>query len=140
MHPAGSPVGSTPAFPRAQWLPPRRPRQIHLPQLRTGKKYGGQFNLRFDDTNPAKEGQEYVDAIRDDVHWLGADWEGREFYASDYFNQLYDWAEQLIRAGKAYVCDLGAEEVAKTRGGIKGGTDSPYRNRGVDENLDLLRA
>jgi glutaminyl-tRNA synthetase len=103
------------------------------------KKYGGKFNLRFDDTNPAKEEQEYVDAIRADVRWLGADWEDREFYASDYFGQLYDWAEQLIRAGRAYVCDLSAEEVAKTRGGVKGGTDSPYRDRTVDENLDLFR-
>jgi len=103
------------------------------------KKYGGKFNLRFDDTNPAKEEQEYVDSIRDDVRWLGADWEGREFYASDYFGQLYDWAEQLIRAGKAYVCDLSADEVARTRGGLKGGTDSPYRSRTVEENLDLLR-
>ena len=89
------------------------------------KKYGGKFNLRFDDTNPTKEEQEYVDAIRDDVRWLGGDWEDREFYASDYFGQLYDWAEQLIQAGKAYVCDLSAEEVAKTRGGTKGGQDSP---------------
>jgi glutaminyl-tRNA synthetase len=103
------------------------------------KKYGGKFNLRYDDTNPTKEEQEYVDAIREDVRWLGADWEGREFYASDYFGQLYDWAEQLIQAGKAYVCDLSAEEVAKTRGGIKGGTPSPYRDRSVEENLDLFR-
>jgi len=103
------------------------------------KSHGGKFNLRFDDTNPTKEEQEYVDAIRDDVRWLGGDWEDREFYASDYFGQLYDWAEQLIKAGKAYVCDLSAEEVAKTRGGTKGGQDSPYRNRSVDENLDLFR-
>src|SRR3954465_14870260 len=102
-------------------------------------KYGGRFNLRFDDTNPTKEEQEYVDAIRDDVRWLGGDWEDREFYASDYFGQLYEWAEQLIKAGKAYVCDLSAEEVAKTRGGLKGGTESPNRNRSVEENLDLFR-
>lgn len=102
-------------------------------------KYGGRFNLRYDDTNPTKEEQEYVDAIRDDVRWLGGDWEDREFYASDYFDQLYDWAEQLIKAGKAYVDDLSAEEVAKTRGGLKGGTESPYRNRSVEENLDLFR-
>jgi glutaminyl-tRNA synthetase len=102
-------------------------------------KYGGKFNLRYDDTNPTKEEQEYVDAIRDDVRWLGADWEDREFYASDYFDRLYEWAEQLINAGKAYVCDLSAEEVAKTRGGIKGGQESPYRNRSVEENLDLFR-
>src|SRR4051794_29891593 len=91
------------------------------------RRYGGKFNLRFDDTNPTKEEQEYVDSIRDDVHWLGGDWEDREFYASDYFSQLYDWAEQLIKAGKAYVCDLSAEEVAKSRGGLKGGVESPYR-------------
>jgi glutaminyl-tRNA synthetase len=103
------------------------------------KQYGGKFNLRFDDTNPTKEEQEYVDSIREDVHWLGADWEGREFYASDYFDQLYEWAEQLIKAGKAYVCDLTAEETAKYRGDIKGGKESPYRNRSVNENLDLFR-
>lgn len=102
-------------------------------------KYGGKFNLRFDDTNPSKEEQEYVDAIRDDVRWLGADWGDREFYASDYFGQLYDWAEKLIRDGKAYVCDLSAEETARYRGGVKGGVESPFRNRSVDENLDLLR-
>jgi glutaminyl-tRNA synthetase len=103
------------------------------------QRFGGRFNLRFDDTNPTKEEQEYVDAIRDDVRWLGGDWDDREFYASDYFDQLYEWAEQLIKAGKAYVDDLSAEEVAKTRGGLKGGTESPYRKRSVDENLDLFR-
>jgi glutaminyl-tRNA synthetase len=103
------------------------------------KRYGGKFNLRYDDTNPTKEEQEYVDAIRDDVRWLGGDWEGRELYASDYFDKLYEWAEQLIKAGKAYVDDLSAEEVAKTRGGLKGGQESPYRNRSVEENLDLFR-
>jgi glutaminyl-tRNA synthetase len=102
-------------------------------------KYGGKFNLRYDDTNPSKEEQEYVDSIREDVHWLGADWEDREFYASDYFGQLYEWAEQLIKAGKAYVCDLSAEEVARHRGDIKGGKESPYRNRSAEENLDLFR-
>jgi glutaminyl-tRNA synthetase len=80
-----------------------------------------------------------VDAIREDVRWLGADWGDREFYASDYFDQLYDWAEQLIRAGKAYVCDLSPEETARYRGGLKGGVDSPYRNRSVEENLALFR-
>src|SRR5438876_8560993 len=103
------------------------------------KKYGGKFNLRYDDTNPAKEEQEYVDSIREDVHWLGADWEDRELYASDYFDQLYEWAEKLIRDGKAYVCDLTAEQIAEYRGGLKGGRESPYRNRGVEENLDLFR-
>src|SRR3954463_3151583 len=102
-------------------------------------KYGGQFNLRYDDTNPSKEEQEYVDAIREDVRWLGADWEDRELYASDYFDQLYDWAEKLIRDGKAYVCDLTAEQIAEYRGGLKGGRESPYRNRSVEENLALFR-
>lgn len=103
------------------------------------QKYKGKFNLRFDDTNPTKEDQEYVDSIREDVRWLGADWEDREFFASNYFDQLYEWAEKLIKDGKAYVCDLTADEVAKHRGGIKGGVESPYRNRSVDENLDLFR-
>ncbi len=102
-------------------------------------KYGGKFNLRYDDTNPEKEEQEYVDSIREDVRWLGGNWEDRELYASDYFDQLYEWAEKLIRDGKAYVCDLTAEEVASTRGGTKGGKESPYRNRSVEESLDLFR-
>lgn len=103
------------------------------------QKYGGKFNLRYDDTNPTTEEQEYVDSIREDVRWLGADWEGREFYASDYFDRLYEWAEKLIREGKAFVCDLTGDEMAKYRGDIKGGTESPYRNRSVEENLDLFR-
>jgi glutaminyl-tRNA synthetase len=103
------------------------------------QKYGGQLNLRYDDTNPVKEDVEYVDSIRTDVRWLGADWGDRELYASDYFDQLYAWAEQLIGAGKAYVCDLTAEEVAQYRGDVKGGRESPYRNRSVEENLDLFR-
>jgi glutaminyl-tRNA synthetase len=103
------------------------------------KKYGGKFNLRFDDTNPAKEEQEYVDSIREDVRWLGADWEDRELYASDYFDQLCEWAEKLIKDGKAYVCDLSPEQVAEYRGGLKGGKESPYRNRSVEENLNLFR-
>jgi glutaminyl-tRNA synthetase len=102
-------------------------------------RYGGRFNLRYDDTNPTTEEQEYVDSIREDVRWLGADWQGREFYASDYFDQLYEWAEKLIREGKAYVDDLPADEIAKYRGDIKGGKPSPYRDRGVEENLDLFR-
>jgi glutaminyl-tRNA synthetase len=102
-------------------------------------EYGGKCNLRYDDTNPVKEEQEYVDAIKRDVRWLGFDWEDRELYASDYFEQLYQWAEQLIQKGKAYVCDLSAEQVAELRGGLQGGTESPYRNRSVEENLDLFR-
>ena len=102
--------------------------------------YGGLCNLRFDDTNPLKEEQEYIDAIKEDVHWLGFDWDDREYYASDYFEQLYEWAERLVVAGKAYVCDLSAEEIRATRGTLtEPGTDSLYRERSADENLDLLR-
>jgi glutaminyl-tRNA synthetase len=104
------------------------------------QEYGGKFNLRFDDTNPTKEEQEYVDSIIDDVRWLGGDWEDRLFYASDYFPQLYEWAIQLIKDGKAYVCDLTAEEVRAHRGTLsEPGKNSPYRDRGVDENLDLFQ-
>src|SRR6202051_3172781 len=103
------------------------------------KQYGGKFNFRYDDTNPIKEEQEYVDSIREDVRWLGANWEDREFYASDYFDQLYEWAVQLIHAGHAFVSDLSGEEIAKYRGDVKGGKESPYRNRSVEENLDLFR-
>ena len=102
-------------------------------------EFGGKTNLRFDDTNPEKEEQEYVDSIIADVHWLGADWEDRLFYASDYFDQLYAWAVQLIQAGKAYVCDLNAEEVRQYRGTLnEPGKDSPYRNRSIEENLALF--
>jgi glutaminyl-tRNA synthetase len=104
------------------------------------RDFGGKTNLRFDDTNPEKEEQEYVDSIMEDVHWLGFDWEGRCFYASDYFDQLYEWALQMIREGKAYVCDLSAEEVRKYRGTLtEPGTPSPYRNRSLEENLDLFQ-
>src|SRR4051794_23207365 len=104
------------------------------------QKYGGQCNLRFDDTNPTKEEVEYVDSIMNDLRWLGFDWGDRLYYASDYFEQLYDWAVQLIKAGKAYVCDLAAEQTREYRGTLtKPGKDSPYRNRGVEENLDLFR-
>src|SRR5437868_5249839 len=102
-------------------------------------EFGGKTNLRFDDTNPEKEEQEYVDSIIRDVRWLGFDWEDRVFYASDYFDQLYAWAVQLIRAGKAYVDDLSAEEIRKSRGTLtEPGKNSPYRERPVDENLDLF--
>jgi glutaminyl-tRNA synthetase len=101
--------------------------------------YGGKCNLRFDDTNPCKEDVEYVDSIMEDVRWLGFDWEDRLFYASDYFDQLYEWAVQLIKAGKAYVCDLNAEQMRETRGTLTTpGKNSPYRNRSVEENLDLF--
>src|SRR5271167_28972 len=102
-------------------------------------EFGGKTNLRFDDTNPEKEEQEYVDSIITDVHWLGADWEDRLFYASDYFDQLHEWAVQLIQAGKAYVCDLSADQVRKYRGTLtEPGTPSPYRGRSVEENLELF--
>jgi glutaminyl-tRNA synthetase len=102
------------------------------------RQYGGKCNLRFDDTNPTKEEQEYVDSIEEDVRWLGFDWD-ELCYASDYFDQLYAWAEQLVQAGKAYVCDLTADEISAYRGDLKGGKESPYRNRTVAENLDLFR-
>jgi glutaminyl-tRNA synthetase len=101
-------------------------------------EFGGGTNLRFDDTNPEKEETEYVESIMRDVRWLGFEWENL-YYASDYFQQLYDWAVQLIKAGKAYVCDLNADEVRKYRGTLtEPGKDSPYRNRPVEENLDLF--
>ncbi len=104
------------------------------------KEFGGKCNLRFDDTNPAKEETEYVDAIMEDIHWLGFDWEERLFYASDYFEQLYQWAIQLIEMGKSYVDDLSADEIRQYRGTLtEPGKNSPYRNRSVEENLDLFR-
>jgi len=102
--------------------------------------FGGKCNLRFDDTNPTKEDVEYVDAIREDVHWLGFDWEGREYYASDYFEQLYLWGEELIRKGLAYVDNLTPDEVREHRGTLtEPGRESPFRNRPLAENLDLFR-
>jgi glutaminyl-tRNA synthetase len=104
------------------------------------RDYNGLCNLRFDDTNPTKEEVEYVDSIMEDVRWLGFDWEDRLFYASDYFGQLYDWAEKMILAGQAYVCDLNAEEVREHRGTLTSpGRNSPYRGRSIEENLDLFR-
>ncbi|HBT77206.1 MAG TPA: glutamine--tRNA ligase [Planctomycetaceae bacterium] len=104
------------------------------------QKYGGTFNLRFDDTNPSKEETEYVESIIGDVRWLGADFEDRLFFASSYFRQMYDWAEELVRKGKAYVCDLDAEHIRQTRGTpTVPGKESPGRNRSPEENLDLLR-
>jgi len=104
----------------------------------TAKKYGGKCNLRFDDTNPVKEDVEYVDSIKEDVHWLGFNWDG-EYYASDYFDTLYEYAVILIKKGKAYVCELNAEEMSKARGTVnQPGIESPYRNRSVEENLDLF--
>lgn len=102
------------------------------------KKYGGRCNLRFDDTNPSKEEQEYVDSIMNDVRWLGFQWDELR-YASDYFEQLYEWAVQLIKAGKAYVCDLTSEQTREYRGTLtEPGKNSPYRDRSVEENLRLF--
>ncbi|PKO06708.1 MAG: glutamine--tRNA ligase [Chloroflexi bacterium HGW-Chloroflexi-3] len=102
--------------------------------------FGGKTNLRYDDTNPVKEDTEYVDAIKEDIRWLGFDWDDREFYASDYFEQLYQWAEQLILQSDAYIDDLSPEEIRQYRGTLtEPGTNSPYRDRSVDENLDLFR-
>jgi glutaminyl-tRNA synthetase len=103
-------------------------------------EYGGQCHLRFDDTNPEVEDVEYVNSIQEDVKWLGFDWGKNLFYASDYFDQIYSWAEDLIKAGKAYVCSLSEEDLKKYRGNFTTpGQDSPYRNRSVEENLDLFR-
>src|SRR3989304_1791590 len=100
---------------------------------------GGKCNLRFDDTNPVKEEVEYVESIQQDIRWLGFDWEDRLYYASDYFEQLYEYAVTLIQKGTAYVCDLSADEIREYRGTLtEPGMESPYRNRTVDENLDLF--
>jgi len=104
------------------------------------EKNNGKCNLRFDDTNPVKEEEEFVQSILEDVKWLGFDWEDRLFYASDYFNQMYEYAVQLIRDGRAFVCDQTAEEIKECRGTLtESGQESPYRNRSVDENLDLFQ-
>src|SRR5512136_665150 len=104
------------------------------------QEFGGRCHLRFDDTNPTKEEQEFIDAIERDVRWLGFDWGGHLYHASDYFEQLYEWAEYLIREGKAYVDDQSPHDMRATRGTLtEPGTNSPYRERSVDENLDLFR-
>jgi len=104
------------------------------------QRFNGLCNLRFDDTNPAKEETEYVESIMNDVRWLGFDWEDRLFFASDYFDRLYDFAEELIRNANAYVCDLSVDEIREYRGTLtQAGKESPYRNRPVEENLDLFR-
>jgi glutaminyl-tRNA synthetase len=128
-------------------FPPEPNGYLHLGHAKSiclnfgvAKEFGGLCNLRFDDTNPTKEETEYVDSIREDVHWLGGVWDDREFYASDYFEKLYAYAEQLITMGKAYVEDLSAEEIREYRGTLtQPGKESPWRNRSVEENLDLFR-
>jgi glutaminyl-tRNA synthetase len=140
---------------RTRW-PPEPNGYLHIGHAKAvcldfgiAAEFGGECNFRFDDTNPEKEEQEYVEAITADVRWLGFEWGEREFFASGYFEQLYQWAEQLIRAGTAYVCDLNDQEIREYRGtdvADKGpitmtppGRNSPWRDRGVEENLDLFR-
>ena len=128
-------------------FPPEPNGYLHLGHAKSiclnfgvAKEFGGLCNLRFDDTNPTKEETEYVDSIKEDVRWLGGSWDDREFYASNYFEQLYAYAEQLIQMGKAYVDDLTADEIREYRGTLtEPGRESPYRNRSVEENLDLFR-
>ena len=127
-------------------FPPEPNGYLHLGHAKSiclnfglAQQYGGKCNLRFDDTNPVKEDVEYVDSIQADVKWLGFSWDDRMFYASDYFGQLYDFAVQLIQAGKAYVDDSTAEEIRAMRGTLtEAGKESPYRNRSVEENMDLF--
>ena len=103
------------------------------------QEYDGEFHMRFDDTNPTKEKMEFVDSIKEDIKWLGADWKQHLYFASDYFDQMYDCAVKLIKKGKAYVCDLTAEEIRQYRGTLtEAGKESPYRNRSVEENLQLF--
>ncbi len=103
------------------------------------QEYNGKFNMRFDDTNPTKEKEEFVNSILEDIKWLGADWEDRLFFASNYFEQMYEAAVKLIKKGKAYVCDLSADEIREYRGTLKEpGKNSPYRDRSVEENLELF--
>lgn len=127
-------------------FPPEPNGYLHLGHAKSicinfglAQKYGGKTNLRFDDTNPTKEDTEYVDSIKEDIQWLGFQWD-KEKYASDYFDQLYEWAEELIKRGLAYVDDLTQEEISKGRGTVdKPGIESPYRNRSVEENLQIFR-
>jgi glutaminyl-tRNA synthetase len=127
-------------------FPPEPNGYLHLGHAKSiclnfglAQEFGGKTNLRFDDTNPEKEEVEYVDSIMRDVQWLGFQWEGEPLYASDYFDQLYEWAQVLIKKGKAFVCDLSADEVRASRGTPQEpGKESPYRNRSVEENLDLF--
>ena len=127
-------------------FPPEPNGYLHLGHAKSlcinfglAEKYGGKTNLRYDDTNPTKEDTEYVDAIKEDIRWMGFHWD-KELYASDYFDQLYEWAEDLVKRGLAYVDDQTQEEISKGRGTVDTpGKESPYRNRSVEENLQLLR-
>ncbi|MBR5384621.1 MAG: glutamine--tRNA ligase, partial [Bacteroidales bacterium] len=127
-------------------FPPEPNGYLHLGHAKSiclnfglAQKYGGKTNLRYDDTNPTKEDTEYVDSIKEDIKWLGFQWD-KELYASDYFDQLYEWAEDLIRRGLAYVDDQTQEEIRLGRGTVsEPGKNSPYRDRSVEENLRLFR-
>jgi glutaminyl-tRNA synthetase len=127
-------------------FPPEPNGYLHIGHIKAisidfgiARDFGGRCHLRFDDTNPTKEEQEYIDHIQEDIHWLGFDWGDHLYYASDYFGQLYEWAAYLIRAGKAYVDDLTADEIREHRGTLtEPGRSSPYRDRPIDENLDLF--
>src|SRR5258707_478933 len=128
-------------------LPPEPNGYLHIGHAKAialnfgiAQEFSGRCHLRFDDTNPTKEEQEYIDSIQADVHWLGYDWGTDLFYASDYFERLYEWAEGLIRAGDAYVDDQSQEKIRIKRGTLtEPGQNSPFRDRPVDENLDLFR-
>ncbi|MHA2203544.1 MAG: glutamate--tRNA ligase family protein, partial [Candidatus Hodarchaeales archaeon] len=120
------------------WLHIGHAKSIHL-NFTIAEEFNGLCNLRFDDTDPSKESMEYVEAIKNDVRWLGFDWEDRLYFASDYFEQLYQFAVELIKAGKAYVCDLSVSEIKEQRGtSEEPGIESPYRSRSVEENIDLF--
>ncbi|MBZ4644502.1 MAG: GlnS, partial [Deferribacteraceae bacterium] len=127
-------------------FPPEPNGYLHIGHVKSvclnfglAEKFGGRCNLRFDDTNPEKESEEYVKSIIEDIKWLGFDYGGKELYASDYFQQMYDYAVQLIKKGKAYVCHLSADEIRQYRGTLtEPGKESPYRNRSVEENLELF--
>jgi glutaminyl-tRNA synthetase len=134
-------------FPRVRTrFPPEPNGYLHIGHAKAicvsfgmAEEFGGACNLRFDDTNPVKEEQEFVDAIQEDIRWLGFDWGGKALFASDYFDQLYEWAVELIRQGRAFVCDLSADEIREHRGTLtRPGRNSPWRDRAVDENLDLF--
>lgn len=127
-------------------FPPEPNGYLHLGHAKSiclnfglAKQYGGKCNLRFDDTNPAKEDTEFVNSIENDIRWLGFDWEDRLFFASSYFDKMYEYAVELIKKGLAFVCDMSPEEVRLSRGTLtEPGKESPYRNRSVEENLDLF--
>ena len=127
-------------------FPPEPNGYLHLGHAKSiclnfglAKQYGGKCNLRFDDTNPAKEDTEFVNSIQNDIKWLGFDWEDRLFFASSYFDKMYEYAVELIKKGLAFVCDMNAEEVRLSRGTLtEPGKESPYRNRSIEENLELF--